>query len=124
MVIYFNLDSVDLIIRDCDGVGEAGIIAIARGCPLLNYLDVGGLKNLGDKGIVALSEARNCVSLEACNMIYCPGISKAGVTTLITGCQKLKKLLVEEEKVSQRTKRRAACLLVESWHGDLFFRDF
>ncbi|KAL2506131.1 F-box/LRR-repeat protein 4 [Abeliophyllum distichum] len=129
----------DLVLQLCDGVGDDGIIAIARGCPQLSYLDVSGLKNLGENGMAALGEgcpllkglvisrcpqisnvglsyiAKNCMSLESCNMIYCPSITHAGVTTLITGCQNIKKLLVEDHKVSSRTKRRAHHLLTKSW---------
>jgi len=44
-------------------------------------------------------------------MVYCRHITSAGVATIISGCSRLKKLLVEEWKVSERTRRRAGPVL-------------
>lgn len=103
----------DLILDFCRRVGDSGIIAIARGCPQLNRLSLTGLENLGDKGMVALGEG--CTVLETCDISFCPRITEAGVTTLITSCPNLKKVLVEERKVSPRTKRRAHHLFKYVW---------
>ncbi|KAJ0555971.1 hypothetical protein HanIR_Chr07g0308361 [Helianthus annuus] len=44
-------------------------------------------------------------------MVYCPGVSSAGVATVISTCVNIKKVLIEKSKVSERTLRRARSII-------------
>ncbi|KAF2287798.1 hypothetical protein GH714_002762 [Hevea brasiliensis] len=111
-----------LNVSGCHLIGDAGIIAIARGCPVLSYLDVSVLQNLGDMAMAELGEGcpllkeivlshcrqitdvglahlvKNCTMLESCHVVYCPGITAAGVATVVSSCANIKKVLVEKWK--------------------------
>ncbi|KAE8655700.1 hypothetical protein F3Y22_tig00117021pilonHSYRG00233 [Hibiscus syriacus] len=43
-----------LNVSGCNQIGDAGIVAIARGCPALAYLNVSVLQNLGDMELAEL----------------------------------------------------------------------
>ncbi|MBA0616472.1 hypothetical protein Godav_016516 [Gossypium davidsonii] len=124
-----------LNVSGCNQIGDAGIVAVARGCPNLTYLDVSVLQNLRDIALTELGEGcpllkdivlshchqitdiglshlvKNCQMLESCHMVYCPSITAAGVATVVSSCPNIKKVLVEKWKVSPRTKRRASSVL-------------
>ncbi|GJN05003.1 hypothetical protein PR202_ga22596 [Eleusine coracana subsp. coracana] len=119
----------------CQLITDSGLTAIARGCPDLISLDISVLRMIGDMALAEIGEGcpklkeialshcpevtnvglghlvRGCQQLESCQMVYCRQISSAGVATIVSSCSKLKKLLVEEWKVSERTRRRAGSVL-------------
>ncbi|KAG7026270.1 F-box/LRR-repeat protein 4, partial [Cucurbita argyrosperma subsp. argyrosperma] len=64
---------------------------------------------LTDAGLMHL--VKRCTMLESCQMVYCPGITAAGVATVVSSCPSVKKILVEKWKVSERTKRRAGSVI-------------
>ncbi|XP_062182549.1 F-box/LRR-repeat protein 4-like isoform X2 [Phragmites australis] len=119
----------------CQLITDSGLTAIARGCPDLVFLDISVLRIIGDMALAEIGEGcpklkeialshcpevtdvglghliKGCLQLESCQMVYCSQITSAGVATVISSCSKMKKLLVEEWKVSQRTRRRAGPVL-------------
>ncbi|KAL1548521.1 hypothetical protein AAHA92_16741 [Salvia divinorum] len=98
-----------LNVSGCHQIGDAGIIAIARRSPDLNSLDISVLQNMGYNSIY--DGTRKCTLLESCHMVYCPGITEAGVATIVATCTRLKNILVEKWKVNSRTKRRAGSII-------------
>ncbi|KAJ7531412.1 hypothetical protein O6H91_14G042700 [Diphasiastrum complanatum] len=126
-----------LNISGCHRVGDDGINAVAKGCPLLLHLDISVCKNVGDSGITAISAGclhlreiilshcrnvtdvalsflvKNCLKLELCHMVFCPSITSWGVATVISGCTNIQKVLVENSKITARTRRRGSAVLTE-----------
>lgn len=90
-------------------LGDIAMAELSEGCPLLTYIVLSDCHQITDVGLSYL--ARKCTLLETCHMVYCHGITEAGVATIITSCLKMKKVLVEKWKVSQRTKRRAGSII-------------
>jgi F-box and leucine-rich repeat protein 2/20 len=82
---------------------------IGEGCPKLKDIALSHCPEVTNVGLGHL--VRGCQQLESCQMVYCRQISSSGVATVISSCSKLKKLLVEEWKVSERTRRRGGSVL-------------
>lgn len=90
-------------------IGDMALAEIGEGCPNLKEIALSHCPEVTNVGLGHL--VRGCQQLESCQMVYCRQISSAGVATVISSCSKLKKLLVEEWKVSERTRRRAGSVL-------------
>lgn len=82
---------------------------LGEGCPLLKDIVLSHCRQVTDVGLGHL--LKKCTLVESCHMVYCPGITMAGVATVISTCVNIKKVLVEKWKVSQRTKRRAGSII-------------
>lgn len=78
---------------------------LGEGCPMLKDIVLSHCRQVTDVGLGYL--VKKCTLLETMHMVYCPGISTAGVATVVTSCVNIKKVLVEKWKVSPRTRRRA-----------------
>lgn len=85
------------------------MMELSEGCPLLKDVVISHCCQITDVSLSYLS--RKCTQLETCHMVYCPGISEAGVATMVATCTRLKKILVEKWKVSSRSKRRAGSII-------------
>jgi F-box/leucine-rich repeat protein 2/20 len=92
-------------------VGDMGLVALGKGCPLLKEVVLSHCRRITDVGLSLL--VNKCKKLESCHMVYCPGVTAVGVATVITSCNALKKVLVEKWKVTPRTRRRASAILME-----------
>jgi F-box and leucine-rich repeat protein 2/20 len=82
---------------------------LAEGCPKLKEISLSQCTKITDVGLTHL--VKGCMNLETCNMVYCPLITTSGLATLISSCAKIKKVLIEDWKVSDRTRRRAGSVL-------------
>ena len=82
---------------------------MGEGCPLLKDVVLSHCRQITDVGLSYL--VKGCGMLETCYIVYCPNIIVAGVATLISCCVKMKKILVEKCKVSERTKRRVGSII-------------
>jgi F-box/leucine-rich repeat protein 2/20 len=82
---------------------------IGEGCSQLKDIALSHCPEVTDVGLGHL--VRGCLPLQSCQMVYCRRVSSTGIATIVSGCPKLKKLLVEEWKVSERTRRRAGSVL-------------
>ena len=92
-------------------VGDIGLAALGKGCPLLKEVILSHCRKITDVGLGQL--VTNCKTLESCHMVYCPCITSVGVATVCAGCNSLKKVLVEKWKITDRTRRRHATILTE-----------
>jgi hypothetical protein len=92
-------------------VGDTGLAALGKGCPLLKEVMLSHCRRITDVGLSQL--VKNCKTLESCHMVYCPCITSVGVATVCAGCNSLKKVLVEKWKVTDRTRRRHSTILTE-----------
>lgn len=82
---------------------------IAEGCPKLKEISLSQCTKVTDVGLTHL--VKGCMGLETCSMVYCPLITASGLATVVSSCSKIKKVLIEEWKVSERTRRRAGSVL-------------
>jgi F-box/leucine-rich repeat protein 2/20 len=90
-------------------ISDIALAEIGDGCPKLKEIALSHCPEVTNVGLEHL--VRGCLQLESCQMVYCRRISSSGVATIVSGCTRLKKLLVEEWKVSERTRRRAGPVL-------------
>lgn len=96
-------------------IGDRALAEIGDNCPKLKEIALSHCPEVTNVGLDHL--VRGCQQLESCQMVYCRRITSSGVATMVSGCSKLKKLLVEEWKVSERTRRRAGPVLSFLWTG-------
>ena len=90
-------------------IGDIALAEIGEGCPKLKEIALSHCPEVTDVGLGHL--VRGCQQVESCQMVYCRHITSAGVANIISCCSRLKKLLVEEWKVSERSRRRAGPVL-------------
>ena len=90
-------------------ISDIALAEIGDGCPKLKEIALSHCPEVTNVGLDHL--VRGCLQLESCQMVYCRRITSSGVATIVSGCTRLKKLLVEEWKVSERTRRRAGPVL-------------
>ncbi|KAL6839462.1 hypothetical protein ACP4OV_030732 [Aristida adscensionis] len=75
------------------GVTDAGLSALARGCPGLRSLALWDVPQVTDAGLAEI--AAECHSLERLDITGCPLISDKGLVAVAKGCPELKSLTIE-----------------------------
>ncbi|KAL3752793.1 hypothetical protein ACJRO7_000226 [Eucalyptus globulus] len=87
------------------------LIAMLASCSRLIDLRLRGCKGLTDP--VILSIRRSCKLLESIDLMHCRGIGEKSVESLVLNSPRLKKLEVEESKLSDATKTWASHKFIE-----------
>ncbi|XP_010070418.2 F-box/LRR-repeat protein 3 [Eucalyptus grandis] len=87
------------------------LIAMLASCSRLIDLRLRGCKGLTDP--VILSIHRSCKLLESIDLMHCRGIGEKSVESLVLNSPRLKKLQVEESKLSDATKTWASHKFIE-----------
>lgn len=75
------------------GVTDAGLSALARGCPALCSLALWDVPQVTDAGLAEI--AAECHSLERLDITGCPLITDKGLIAVAQGCLNLKSLTIE-----------------------------
>ncbi|KAF3680088.1 putative protein FAR-RED IMPAIRED RESPONSE 1-like isoform X1 [Capsicum annuum] len=75
------------------GVTDAGLKAIARGCPSLRDLSLWNVSSIGDEGLSEI--AHGCHLLEKLDLCQCPGISDKSLLDIAKNCPNLTSLTIE-----------------------------
>uniref|UniRef100_A0A804UJA1 F-box/LRR-repeat protein 15-like leucin rich repeat domain-containing protein n=2 Tax=Zea mays TaxID=4577 RepID=A0A804UJA1_MAIZE len=75
------------------GVTDAGVCALARGCPELRSLTLWDVPQVTDAGLAEI--AAECHSLERLDITGCPMITDKGLVAVAQGCPELKSLTIE-----------------------------
>uniref|UniRef100_A0A0A9DJD5 F-box/LRR-repeat protein 15-like leucin rich repeat domain-containing protein n=2 Tax=Arundo donax TaxID=35708 RepID=A0A0A9DJD5_ARUDO len=75
------------------GVTDAGLSALARGCPALRSLALWDVPQVTDAGLAGI--AWECHSLERLDITGCPLITDKGLIAIAQGCPELKSLTIE-----------------------------
>ena len=71
-------------------ITDAGVTAIAKGCPALTSIDLGNCCHITDKGVAALAVA--CKKLTTINLYSCIAITERCLWELASGCLLLTEL--------------------------------
>ncbi|XP_056176655.1 F-box/LRR-repeat protein 4 [Syzygium oleosum] len=87
------------------------LIAMLASCSHLVDLRLRGCKGLTDPAI--LSIYRSCKLLESVDLMHCCGIGEKAVESLITNSPRLRRLQVEESKLSDAAKTQASHKFIE-----------
>ncbi|KAL3646034.1 Transcription factor COE2 [Castilleja foliolosa] len=85
-----------LSIRGSDstrGLTNAGLKAVARGCPGLRALSLWNLSSVGDDGLREI--ATGCRFLEKIDLSHCPAITDKGLIAIAMNCPNLKSVTLE-----------------------------
>ncbi|KAL9242442.1 hypothetical protein vseg_016436 [Gypsophila vaccaria] len=75
------------------GVTNAGLSAIARGCPSLRSLSIWNVSTISDEGLMEI--ANECHMLEKLDLCHCPSITNKGLMAIAEGCPNLVALSIE-----------------------------
>ncbi|MCL7028910.1 hypothetical protein MKW94_028167 [Papaver nudicaule] len=75
------------------GVTDAGVSAIARGCPSLRVLSVWNVSTVGDAGLIEI--ANGCRMLETLDLSECPSVSDKALVAIAENCSNLSSLSLE-----------------------------
>ncbi|OEL30520.1 EIN3-binding F-box protein 1, partial [Dichanthelium oligosanthes] len=75
------------------GVTDAGISALARGCPALRSLSLWDVPQVTDAGLAEI--AAECHVLERLDITGCPLVTDKGLIAVAQGCPELKSLTIE-----------------------------
>ncbi|KAK9706176.1 hypothetical protein RND81_07G109200 [Saponaria officinalis] len=75
------------------GLTNAGLSAIARGCPSLRSLSIWNVSTVGDDGLVEI--ANECRMLEKLDLCNCPSITNTGLIAIAECCPNLVALSIE-----------------------------
>ena len=94
--VSHNLSHIDL--TDCANLTDLSIFALAANCPLIG-IDLSGCCRVTDEGIIRL--ASKCGDLREINLSsggdYGPNITDMSIVTLLAGCPKLHRVLIDIE---------------------------
>uniref|UniRef100_A0A1J3ICJ8 EIN3-binding F-box protein 2 n=1 Tax=Noccaea caerulescens TaxID=107243 RepID=A0A1J3ICJ8_NOCCA len=74
-------------------VTDAGLGAIAHGCPSLRVLSLGNLPAVSDMGLSEI--ARSCPMIEKLDLSRCPGITDKALVTIAENCLNLSDLTID-----------------------------
>ena len=77
----------------CAGITDSGILAIARGCPGLEMINVAYCKEITDDSLISLSK---CSKLNTIESRGCPHITSSGLAEIATRCKQLTKLDIKK----------------------------
>lgn len=82
----FNVDiNVFLFCRSM-AISDAGIAAVADGCPALEMINIAYNGKVTDNSLISLSK---CLMLKALEIRGCPGVSSIGLSAIAVGCKQL-----------------------------------
>lgn len=68
------------------GITDAGIAAIANGCPALEMINIAYNDKITDNSLISLSK---CLMLKALEIRGCPSVSSMGLSAIAMGCRQL-----------------------------------
>ena len=77
----------------CTGITDSGILAIARGCPGLEMINIAYCKEITDYSLMLFSK---CTKLNTIECRGCPHITSLGLATIAAGCKQLTKLDIKK----------------------------
>ncbi|KAJ8557865.1 hypothetical protein K7X08_004631 [Anisodus acutangulus] len=77
----------------CRGVTDAGLEAIARGCPSLRDLSLWNVSSVGDEGLSEI--AHGCHLLEKLDLCQCPAITDKSLLDIAKNCPNLTSLTID-----------------------------
>lgn len=77
----------------CRGVTDAGLKAIARGCPALRDLSLWNVSSVGDEGLSEI--AHGCHLLEKLDLRQCPAITDKSLLDIAKNCPNLTSLTID-----------------------------
>lgn len=75
------------------GVTDSGILAIARGCPGLEMINIAYCKEITDNSLISLSK---CPKLNTLESRGCPLVTSLGLAAIAVGCKRLMKLDIKK----------------------------
>ena len=75
------------------GVTDASVAAIARGCPMLQMINLAYCTKVTDDALISLSK---CSMLNTLEIRGCPQVSSAGLSAIAVGCRKIAKLDIKK----------------------------
>ncbi|XP_007017016.2 PREDICTED: F-box/LRR-repeat protein 3 isoform X3 [Theobroma cacao] len=67
-------------------ISDAGIAAVADGCPALEMINIAYNGKVTDNSLISLSK---CLMLKALEIRGCPGVSSIGLSAIAVGCKQL-----------------------------------
>lgn len=74
-------------------ITDSGITAIARGCLVLEMINISYCKGITDASLISMSKCANLNTLECRG---CPLISSLGIAAIAVGCKHLTKLDIKK----------------------------
>jgi F-box/leucine-rich repeat protein 2/20 len=77
----------------CAGITDSGILAIARGCPSLEMINLAYCKEITDNSLLSLSK---CSKLNTVESRGCPHITSLGLAQIAARCKQLTKLDIKK----------------------------
>lgn len=75
------------------GVTDKGISAVARGCTILEMINISYCENITDSALISLS---NCCKLNTLESRGCPLITSSGIKSIAVRCKQLAKLDIKK----------------------------
>ena len=96
-VVFSCRDLVYLFLSDCD-VTDSTLHAIAEKCPRIKRLILRGLDRVTDDGLECIGRA--CSGLSHLDLGSCGGIGDAGVRSIVSGCPRMRRLILMKTRIS------------------------
>ncbi|KAK6943214.1 Leucine-rich repeat [Dillenia turbinata] len=84
---------VELDLYRSVGISDVGILAIARGCPGLEIINVAYCGKVTDHSLMSLAK---CPRLNTLEIRGCPLVTSLGLTAIAVGCKQLSKLDIKK----------------------------
>ncbi|KAK3032878.1 hypothetical protein RJ639_037055 [Escallonia herrerae] len=84
---------IELDLYRSAGIMDTGILAIARGCPGLEMVNIAYCKEITDHSLISLSR---CSKLNTLETRGCPLITSLGLAAIAVGCKQLVKLDIKK----------------------------
>ncbi|XVE79871.1 hypothetical protein DITRI_Ditri14bG0091700 [Diplodiscus trichospermus] len=86
-----NVGSCCSVLKELDlyrsvAINDAGIAAIADGCPALEMINIAYNDKITDYSLISLSK---CLKLKVLEIRGCPGVSSIGLSAIAVGCKQL-----------------------------------
>uniref|UniRef100_A0A0D3C078 F-box domain-containing protein n=1 Tax=Brassica oleracea var. oleracea TaxID=109376 RepID=A0A0D3C078_BRAOL len=112
LALSFCSSLEELSLRSCDAVErEPGVVSMLASCSGLVELDLRGCKNLTGSVLVSLN--KSCVELRSLDIASCRLIQAGEVEAFVMKSQRLKKIVVEENKITEAAMRWASSKLID-----------
>lgn len=84
--------SISHLLR-CPGITDAGLLAIGRGCPGLEMINISYCEEVTDNSFMSFSK---CSKLSTIESRGCPLITYFGLAAIAAGCKQLTKLDIKK----------------------------
>lgn len=85
--------TINFLLFRSSGITDSGILAIARGCPNLEMINIAYCKDITDHSLISLSK---CPRLNTLESRGCPVITSLGLAAITVGCKQLTKLDIKK----------------------------